>query len=70
MTSFQTTGIPKGWEEHGEMTIRTTSKQHTGGATEKKDPLEWMNEGPSVVLQLTSGLLVTRSVNISAEGSG
>jgi hypothetical protein len=32
----QTTGIPKEWEERGETTIRTISKQHTGGAMEKR----------------------------------
>jgi hypothetical protein len=30
------------------MTIRTISKQPTGGATEKKDQLEWTTDGPSV----------------------
>jgi hypothetical protein len=31
------------------MIIRTTSKQHTGGAMEKKDQPEWMTDGQSVV---------------------
>ena len=30
------------------MTIRTISKQHTGGVTKKKDQPEWMTDGPSV----------------------
>jgi len=45
--SFQTTGIPKEWEERGEMTTQTISKQHTGGVTEKKDQPESMTNGPS-----------------------
>ena len=31
------------------MIIQTISKQHTGGATKKKDQAEWTNDGPSVV---------------------
>jgi hypothetical protein len=39
--SCQITGIPKEWEEHGETTIQTIFKQHTGGAMEKKLQPEW-----------------------------
>ena len=46
-TLFQTTEIPKAWEERSETTIRTISRQHTGGVTEKKDQPEWMNDGRS-----------------------
>jgi hypothetical protein len=45
-TSFQIIRIPKEWAELGEMIIRTTSKQPTGGVTEKKDQPEWMADGP------------------------
>jgi hypothetical protein len=48
-TLCQTTEIPKAWEGSGEMTIRTISKQHTGGVTEKKDQPEWMTDGQSAV---------------------
>jgi hypothetical protein len=47
-TSCQIIGILKGWEERGEMIIRTISKQHTGGATGKKDQPESTTDGPSV----------------------
>ena len=40
-TLCQITRIPKEWEEHGETTIQTIFKQHTGGAMEKKDQPEW-----------------------------
>jgi len=40
-TSFQTTEIPKEWEEHGETTIAIIFRQHIGGAMEKKDLREW-----------------------------
>ena len=49
MTSFQITEIPKEWEERGETIIQTISKQHIGGAMEKKDPPEWMTDGESAV---------------------
>ena len=39
-TLCQITKSPRGWEEHGEMIIRTISKQRIGGATEKKDQAE------------------------------
>jgi len=35
--------------ESEETTIRTILKQHTGGATEKKDQPEWMTDGPSAI---------------------
>jgi hypothetical protein len=44
-TSSPTTGIQKEWEERGETTIQTIFKQHTGGATEKKDQPEKMTDG-------------------------
>src|ERR1700722_11882171 len=47
--SFQTTGIPKEWDERGAMTPQTISKQHTGGVTEKKDQPESMTNGRSVI---------------------
>ena len=40
-TLCQIIGIPKEWEGHGETTIRTISRQHTGGAMEKRDLPEW-----------------------------
>jgi hypothetical protein len=39
------------------MTIQTISKQHIGGATEKKDQAEWMNDDQSSAV--TSRLLVS-----------
>ena len=48
-TLCQTIEIQKGWEERGEMIIRTISKQCTGGATEKKDRSEWMTNGESLM---------------------
>jgi hypothetical protein len=60
--SFPITGIPKGWEERGEMTIQTIFKQHTGGATEKKDQPEWMTDGPSVVRAENLAYFVTPTV--------
>jgi hypothetical protein len=39
--SCQTTKTRKEWEEHGETTIQTISKQRTGGAMKKKDLREW-----------------------------
>lgn len=47
-TSCRTTGIPKGWEEHGEMTIPTISKRPIGGATRKRGQRELMTDGRSV----------------------
>ena len=47
-TSCQTTGVPKGWEEHGEMTIRTISKQPIGGAIRKKDLPDSGTDGRAV----------------------
>ena len=38
---------PKGMEEPGETITRRISKQHTGGAMEKKDRSEWMTDGRS-----------------------
>ena len=35
-TSFRTISIPVGWEERGGTIIPTTSRQSTGGATEKR----------------------------------
>lgn len=46
-TSYQTTLIPRVWEEHGETTILTTSKQLIGGATRKKGRQELTNDGRS-----------------------
>ena len=43
---FPTTGIRKEWAELGEMITRTTSKQRTGGVTEKKDRPEWTDLRP------------------------
>jgi hypothetical protein len=40
---------PKEWAERGEMTTRTTSRQHIGGVTKKRDQREQTNDGPSVV---------------------
>jgi hypothetical protein len=37
-TSFQTTLIRAEWEERGGTIIPTTSRQFTGGATERRDP--------------------------------
>jgi len=37
--SCPTTSIPEEWEERGGTTIRTTFRQFTGGATEKRDLL-------------------------------
>jgi len=48
LTLCRITRIPKGWEEPGETTVRTISKQHTGGAMGKMDPPEWMSDGRSV----------------------
>jgi hypothetical protein len=45
--SCRITKTPREWEELGETTIRTTSKQHTGGATKKRDQPEWMTDGRS-----------------------
>jgi hypothetical protein len=47
-TSCRIIRIPKAWEELGETTIQTISKQRTGGVTEKRDQPEWMTDGPSV----------------------
>jgi hypothetical protein len=48
--SCRTTGIPKGWEEPGETTIRTISRQSTGGATQKRDrPDSTTEEIPDVM---------------------
>ena len=44
--SFPITRIPRGWEERGEMIIQTISRQHTGGATKKKDQQEWTDLRP------------------------
>ena len=55
-TSSRIIGIPREWEEPGEMIIRTTSKQHTGGATEKKDQQEWNDLRP--ISQLPSNQLM------------
>ena len=49
-TSCQITEIPGEWEGRGEMTIRTTSGQFTGGAILKKDQRELPNDGRSVGL--------------------
>ena len=46
--SCRTIRIPKEWEELGGTTIRTTSRQPTGGVTEKKDQPEWITDGRSV----------------------
>ena len=40
-TLFPTTEIQREWAERGETIIRTTFKQRTGGATEKRDQQEW-----------------------------
>ena len=40
-TSYQTTGIPKGWEERGGMITPTTSKQRISGAMKRKARAEW-----------------------------
>ena len=42
------------------MTIRTISKQPTGGATEKKDQLEWTTDGPSARRSLVRNVTVNR----------
>jgi hypothetical protein len=47
-TSCQITKSLKGWQEHGETTIQTIFKQHTGGATEKRDQLAWVTDGPII----------------------
>ena len=41
-------GIRRGWEALGEMTIRTTFKQLIGGATGKKGQPEWTTHIPLV----------------------
>jgi hypothetical protein len=46
-TSFQTIRISKEWAEPREMIIRTISRQHIGGITEKKDQPEWMTDSRS-----------------------
>ncbi len=52
------------------MIIRTISRQHTGGATKRRDQPEWMTDGPSVVLSLISGLPVIRAqVSVAATRS-
>ena len=48
-TSCLTIRIPKVWAERGETIIRTISKQHTGGVTEKKDQPELIADGRLVV---------------------
>ncbi len=45
-TSCQTTLIPKAWEDRGETTILTTSKQSIGGATRKRGRRELTTERP------------------------
>lgn len=45
----QITEVRKEWEERGEMIIRTISKQHTGGATKKRDQPGWMGDGRSAI---------------------
>lgn len=47
--SSQTTGTRKEWEEPGEMTIQTISRQRTGGVMKKRGQAEWTADGPSVV---------------------
>jgi hypothetical protein len=44
-TLSRTTRIQKEWEDPGETITRTISRQHTGGATKKKDQPEWMTDG-------------------------
>lgn len=46
-TSCQTTSIPKGWVDLGEMTIQTISKQRTGAAIQKKDRPDSKTDGQS-----------------------
>ena len=45
---FRTTRIRKEGEAHGETIIRTTSRQHTGGAMKRKHQPEWMTDGRSL----------------------
>ena len=47
-TSSRIIEIPKAWAERGETTIRTISKQRTGGVTATKDQPEWLIDGPAV----------------------
>jgi hypothetical protein len=41
----RTTRIRKEWAGPGETIIRTTSRQHTGGAMKKRAQPGWMTEG-------------------------
>jgi len=45
-TSYLTTRIRKEWAARGETITRTISRQHTGGATKKKDQQEWNDLRP------------------------
>ena len=51
--------IPKEWEEHGETTTPTISKQHTGGVMGKRDQPEWMTDGRSVGSYLAAAWILT-----------
>src|SRR5579864_2760134 len=64
-TLSQTIRIPKGWAERGETIIRTISKQHTGGATEKKDQPGWddLGRANTTALDITARLLKTARPN-------
>ena len=50
--SCLTTKSQREWEEHGETTIQTTFKQHTGGAMGRKDQPGLTTDGRTVALGL------------------
>lgn len=43
---FPTIKVRKEWVVRGETIIQKISRQHTGGATKRKDPPEWSNLRP------------------------
>jgi len=58
----RTTNVARAWEEHGETTIQTTSKQSIGGAIQRRDHVALRAEGCRPISSPLFGAAIDRLV--------